>query len=333
MNDLRTNRRPGFTLIELLVVMAIIAILIGLLLPAVQKVREAANRTQCQNNLKQMGLAFLNHQFTLGYLPGGGHKHDVVRTWADAAKTVPAVGPAQHWGWGYQILQFIEQENLWRTPAGAAPGAGQYLPAGDQLVVGMPISIYTCPSRRGPTVLARNEPPARALTDYAANGGTYGDGEDWHDANNGVMMRSQPTYNQKVRIADIKDGTANTMMVGEKNLNRAFLNDISQPTGYAIADDNSGWAVGMDWDNVRWADLPPAVDRFDATTNGKSAATYFGAAHSAGFYAVFCDGSVHLIQYGISSNYKSSAPTAYASMGVFQKLCIRNDGQPFNLDD
>src|SRR5205814_9539470 len=108
--------RTGFTLIELLVVIAIIAVLIGLLLPAVQKVREAANRTRCQNNLKQMGLAFHNHADAYRFLPGGGYQHDVLRTWVDTARTVPAIAPKQQWGWAYQILPFIEQDSLWRTP-------------------------------------------------------------------------------------------------------------------------------------------------------------------------------------------------------------------------
>src|SRR5438552_12856993 len=104
---MQSSRRTGFTLIELLVVIAIIGILVALLLPAVQKVREGAARLQCKNNLRQIGLAFHNHHDTVGAFPHGGYN------------VPPATGASPtnraQWSWCYQVLPYIEQTSLYQA--------------------------------------------------------------------------------------------------------------------------------------------------------------------------------------------------------------------------
>jgi len=128
-------------LIELLVVIAIIAILIALLVPAVQKVREAANMTTCRNNLKQIGLAFQTHHDAYKAFPSGG------RYWWDDRRTFNAGNPClydqQTWGWGYQILPFIEQRQIYVLPSN-----------NDDQVAAALIPTYFCPGVRSPMAIA-----------------------------------------------------------------------------------------------------------------------------------------------------------------------------------
>src|SRR5262245_23487951 len=182
---LRSKSRDGFTLIELLVVIAIIAILIGLLLPAVQKVREAAARIRCKNNLKQIGLAFQNHHAGLGYFPAGGWEWFTPPAYSGGQ---PLTGERQPAGWGFQILPYLEGDNAYR--------------AGPPVAIATPHPVFFCPSRRGPqtvTYLDEYTPPVsggkltHALCDYAA--------ANWEGT--GVVRQVNPT-----RMSDITDGTS-----------------------------------------------------------------------------------------------------------------------------
>jgi len=259
------NVRIGFTVIEVLVVIAIIGILVGLLLPAVQSAREASRRLSCHNNLKQVGIAFHAHHLTQSFFPTGGWAWNAPPWYIDGK---PAVGEQQRAGWAFQLLPFLEHSSTWTVGAEAA--------------IGQPIAVYFCPSRRGiqTVVLSDRYVPAvngglieHALCDYAAS----------NRSGDGVVRRREPR-----RFRDISDGTSHTLLVGDKRLNLAFL-------GQAQDDDNEGYTAGWNSDTIRQTDKRPLPD-FVGSGDGDGR---FGSSHPAVFQVVLADGATRSIAYTI----------------------------------
>jgi prepilin-type N-terminal cleavage/methylation domain-containing protein/prepilin-type processing-associated H-X9-DG protein len=284
MKPVRWSRQKGFTLIELLVVIAIIAILIGLLLPAVQKVREAAVRMKCQNNLKQIGIAIHGFHDVHGYMPPGGFN-----PWGAEGS------------WPYQILTFIEQDNLAKQNTAKNVDPLRY--------IGGP-TIFFCPSRRNPKAMPNQG--NRYMMDYAsatpANSPNswdqfwYGDiwGMGWVSSQyRGVIVRgglnaAGTWVGSKANMAGIADGTSNTLMVSEKQLN---------PANYETGDwhDDAGWGDGWDPDVVRYTGFQPNPDSFYGTPqNGGQEGYRFGSIHPSGINSLMADGSVRMISYTIN---------------------------------
>jgi type II secretory pathway pseudopilin PulG len=290
------SRRIAFNLIELLLVLAILAILVGLLLPAVQKARESAAQTQCKNNLYQLGVGWQGYYDSHHVFPNGG-KNGYDQPWSEEFAALPpriqhryrkAPYDRSEWSWTYQILPFIDQDALYRTTSDAA-------------VRRTPVSIYYCPSRRGVMVY-----DGLAKVDYAACAGS-----DPRTGCNGVCVRAGQS---PVRIADIKDGTSNTLMLAEKQLNKALL-------GRTHDDNEACYSPGWESEIFRIAVRSqgawqgPRPDRDDP--NDYHSSYYFGSAHEMGIYTVFCDGSVRLIGYQVSGT-------------LFMYACVRDDEQSFS---
>ena len=339
------RRCSGFTLIELLVVIAIIAVLIGLLLPAVQKVREAANRMQCANNLKQLGLAV--HSY-----------HDTYKFFPPARCESSGFGPT----WAVLLLPYLEQDNVYRLWDLADT---YYRQRPEARMVN--VKVYFCPSRRqpagfslpkagAPVVLDASDDSRSGfphtpggLSDYAANDGNGRQAEQPTSVgalvSAGGTVRTGSGTNERLAkwqsittMASISDGTSQTLLIGEKHVPQGWFGFGPYDSSVFNSDPGTGPAfrqAGREWDHPSqpppgvdpestqrpWTrDLPFVTDPKLHNRNEYFRSDWrFGSYHPGVCQFVFCDGSVK----ALSNNMNILTLTW---------LAIRHDGQVVKTD-
>jgi len=318
-------KKRAFTLVELLVVIAIIGVLVALLLPAIQAAREAARRTQCSNQLKQLALAFHNHHDTHGHLPTGGWRFD----WLGYPDY--GFGKEQPGGWMYNILPFIEQGNLHSLGRGATGAARS---AATAQRVQSPFEGMTCPSRRSAnlypygstaiTFMFADSFDVCSKTDYAANAGdqiipeietgfpTATDyaawaSHDWTDYENSPFSAFRGENGatgvvfgrSEINFRRIEDGTSNTYMVGEK-----YMSTDNYDDGLDQGDNEPAFS-GNNNDTLRTTSvIRVATIKYELGPDrpGSSASVgemLFGSAHPGVFHMAMCDGSVSSVSFEV----------------------------------
>ncbi|SFI39508.1 DUF1559 domain-containing protein [Planctomicrobium piriforme] len=312
------RRARGFTMIELLVAVAIIAILIALLLPAVQSTREAARRTQCRSNLKQLGIAL--HSY-----------HDLHRTFPpatvfsgyDTAPVHTATDQAAY-AWGAFVLPQIDQAQLFQTLNVNGQELHLLLQDPDQRpLVKTVLNVFKCPSDNAPDTNTKRGfsnviygKQSAATSNYVVMMGNV-----WRTSQNWLKNRYDPygTFwpNSRVRMADMTDGASNTLIVGERDWDRG--------AAIWVGTRNYQGTGNLALRQVAGTTLTKINDITTEATGG------FSSQHQGGAFFLMGDGRVVFLSENISyDDTGAAAPANDASMlnmGVYQRLARRNDGQ------
>ena len=313
------GRSRGFTLVELLVVIAIIGILVALLLPAVQKARSAAQRLQCINNVRQLGLACLNFEAANRAFPTAG---GAVAQFSNPADQQSAAYGYESASWMYQILPYVEEQALFDLRKGDGQSNVGFVDTG---LAEAPVSTYNCPSRN--SRFATIGVDVYALGDYAGVMASWNDpdweGFEWQDTRpprdteeeavwTGILVKGgqvnksarppQVWKFSKVGMNKIKDGTSKTILLAEKSVpSEHYRITGSNPWPYWEV---FGYYTGADWPHMR---VFGALTQGDASPRGEIGIMSddapragrdqfgFGSAHDGVICSVFGDGSAHLI--------------------------------------
>ena len=306
----RSVRRRAFTLIELLVVIAIIAVLIALLLPAVQQAREAARRTQCKNNLKQLGLAMHNYHDTHGVFPFGWDERET--------------------GWQAMILPQIERSNLYSTLIWQENGMGNWDAIGSPNLTACEqvIFAFRCPSMAVPEHMDNAGIPGRSPVSYRGVASSIAASDDASTipAGSGTTVSLEQASHDgmffgcsSVRMSDITDGTSNTMLIGESFTDPNYTKDGQAMDYWQIGSPQTGgWVLGgiggTEYSELVGSTFGRINSRRDPAVHGVIMEMSFGSWHVGGAHFTMADGTVRFISDNVD-------------LQLYRKLATRAGGE------
>ncbi len=341
-------RHPSraFTLIELLVVIAIIAVLIALLLPAVQQAREAARRTQCKSNLKQIGLALHNYHDNYNTFPPGNMDYS-----ANWNNVVPFTDPGEQWGWPAFILPQLDQANLFNQLNLNGIRLSQYGTAAYanlRPLTRTPLRVYRCPSDVGAKDTLQGTPDDRHFTGTSWPSGEYIGTSNYVGIHGNRQARAWNWWlstgdrveegafmnNQGTKTSDFVDGLSNTFMVGERSwlCNAAGWAGNRNPPGtgmwgqyYTLARVGDATTCGA---GATGNPAPLNAPWTTVAQRQSSCSEGLGSQHTGGAHFLFGDGTVRFISDNIQYSSGDVCGRIWTNLGVYNKLGVRDDRQP-----